>query len=210
MEILLVRHGESIDNSARRIQGWSGSPLSERGRREASLVAERLRGCGVEALYTSDLARAKETAEIIGAGLDLAPEPIQNFREIRLGPWEGRLIEEVEKNDNEAIWKWRWDGRNPPYPEIEPIAAFRDRLMAGLESIAAKRGGNIAVVSHGGAISVMLTEIIGLPLIRIWQMPTENSSVSRVTWDGEKFFVTSYNETGHLGAGARSVMTTLG
>ncbi|MEK8023162.1 MAG: histidine phosphatase family protein [Candidatus Hydrogenedentota bacterium] len=210
MEIFLVRHGESVDNSERRIQGWSGSSLTDHGRAEAGRVTERLRGRNIEALYTSDLQRATETAGIMGAGLDLVPRPRVEFREMHLGPWEGRLMKEVETTDSDALWKWRWDGRTPPYPDIEPIARFRDRLMSGLDSLVALHRNNVAVVSHGGAISVMLTQIIGLELIRIWQMPTENSSVSRVTHDGEKYYVTSYNETGHLGPGPVSVMNTLG
>lgn len=208
MEILLVRHGESLDNCERRIQGWRGSCLSARGREDAQCAVRRLEG--IEAVYCSDLTRACETADIIGKELGIAPIRDERFREIRLGPWEGRTIAEVEANDSEKIWAWRWDGRKPPYPEIESIHEFRDRLMAGLKSLVAKHSGNIAVVSHGGAISVMLTEILGLELIRIWQMPTENGSISRVTHDGERFWMTSYNETGHLRAREKPGMNTLG
>jgi broad specificity phosphatase PhoE len=209
MEILLVRHGESVDNSERRIQGWGGSSLTDRGQAEARKTIERLRGERIEAVYASDLTRASETAGIIGDALFLEPITSPDFREIHLGPWEGRLISDVESTDGEALWKWRWDGRTPPYPEIEAIDPFCDRLMRGLEEIRAKHE-RAVVVSHGGAISVILTKIVGLDVIRIWQMPTENASISRITHDGDRWYVTSFNETGHLGPAAVSVMKTLG
>lgn len=209
-EIFLIRHGESLDNCERRIQGWRGSSLSERGRKDAQCAGERLSHCGLEALYTSDLTRAAETAGIIGQAIGLIPIRTPSFREIHLGPWEGRTIMEVEENDKDAILKWRSDGRNPPHADIEPIRVFGDRLMMGLAEIVKGHEGNVGVVSHGGAISVMLTEILGIELIRIWQMPTENGSISRVTHDGMRFSVASYNETGHLLARDRPGMNTLG
>lgn len=208
--LYLVRHGESHDNHARRVQGWSGSGLTDRGRAEAAAAGRRLRELGITALYSSDLQRASETAAEIATVTGLPVRPNDAFREIRLGPWEGRLVSEVEETDGRALWDWRYDGRRPAHPEIEPVALFRDRLMRGLEAIVASGISSAAIVSHGGAISVALTHIVGLELLRIWQMPTENGSISRITHDGERFWVSSYNETGHLPGREEPGMNTLG
>jgi broad specificity phosphatase PhoE len=206
LEIFLVRHGESEHNLERRVQGWSGTGLTERGRADARTAAAALRTRGVAAVYGSDLARAAETAVIIGEALGVTPILSEAFREIRMGPWEGRRVDEVEANDGEALWKWRWDGRNPPHPDVEPIDAFARRLLDGLERICGAHGESdrVAVVTHGGSISALMTHFTGLDLIRIWQMPVENGSFSRVRWEAAKdapgggFTAISWNETGHL------------
>lgn len=197
-DILLVRHGETEDNAVHRIQGWGDSALSARGREDAAAAGRVLAGKNLEALYCSDLERAAETAAIVAEKTGHVPVPIEDLREIHLGPWEGRLLKEVTAADAIAFERWRWDARVPPYPDIEPLADFRDRLVEALEAIVARHHGTVAVVSHGGAISVLLTHFIGLALLRIWQMPVLNGSISRVHWDGERFFVSSYNETAHL------------
>lgn len=203
MDIFLVRHGESEDNREHRVQGWGGSGLTARGREDALAAAAELRSRGVTRLHSSDLRRAEETAVLIGTELSLPPVYSEAFREIRLGPWEGRLIDEVEANDGDALWKWRWDGRDPPYPDVEALGPFCDRMMKGLEEIVspqkvAEGGDKIAIVTHGGSISVLMTHLVGLGLTRIWQMPVENGSISRVQWNGRKFTALSWNETGHL------------
>ncbi len=198
MELFLVRHGESADNVERRIQGWRGGKLTDRGRAEARAAGQALLTRGLLALYTSDLSRAAETAGIMGTELGLAPVREAAFREIRLGPWEGRLVADVEANDGETLRAWREDGSLPPYDDIEPIGVFRDRLVEGLETVSARHHGPVAVVSHGGALSVILSHFMGLDVRRIWQMPVENGSVSRLVRSGGSFRVVSWNETLHL------------
>lgn len=184
--------------------------MTDRGRSDARCAAEALKHAGVEELYSSDLDRAVETAGIVGETLGLTPRLRKNLREISLGPWEGRALSEVEADDGEALWRWRFDGRRPPYDGIEPIAVFRDRLFGELDSIVAGAARRVAVVSHGGTISVILTRIVGLGLLRIWQMPTENGSLSRVFHDGERYFLSSFNETGHLAPRTAPGMNSLG
>jgi 2,3-bisphosphoglycerate-dependent phosphoglycerate mutase len=219
VEIFLVRHGESEHNLERRVQGWSGTGLTERGRADARTAGDALCARGVAAVYGSDLARAAETAVIVGKSLGVAPILSADFREIRMGPWEGRLVDEVEANDGDALWKWRWDGRKPPYPDVESIDVFVRRMLDGLERIcrAHDAADRVAVVTHGGSISVLMTHFTGLELIRIWQMPVENGSFSRVRWDAPdadgtagKFTGLSWNETGHLLPKSTPGFNTLG
>lgn len=199
MEILLVRHGESLDNVERRVQGWGGSGLSERGRLEAAAAAEYLVTHGVVRIVASDLRRASETAAILAARRGLEAEPDEAFREMKLGPWEGRTMREVEEAEPLAIWSWRYDGRRPAREGIEPVGAVLARVLGGLERIrTAPTAGRTAVVSHGGALSITLTHLLGLDCVRIWQMPTANGSISRVRWERGGWRVASWNETGHL------------
>ena len=98
MRLLLVRHGETDWNAAGRIQGCTDTPLNARGRAQAAALAEKLRSSErAEALYTSPLRRAAETAEIIGSALGLRPEPVEALREISFGVWEGCSWAEIQR-----------------------------------------------------------------------------------------------------------------
>src|SRR5690348_13914028 len=93
--LLLVRHGESTWNAARRMQGQLDPPLSERGLAQALEVGERLAGRRLGAFYCSDLVRARQTAELIASAVGMDPVPDPGLREIALGAWEGKTREEV-------------------------------------------------------------------------------------------------------------------
>jgi len=88
-ELLLVRHGETDWNAAGRLQGHTDRPLSDYGREQARRLAEELVGEEFDAIYASDLARARETAEIVGAQLDLPVVLDPDLREKNWGTWEG-------------------------------------------------------------------------------------------------------------------------
>jgi broad specificity phosphatase PhoE len=204
--IFLVRHGETDDNVALRVQGWSGTGLNAHGRLQALAAgAELARRVGSVSprrprrrVWTSDLARARETAEIVADALDAEVVASAAFREIRLGPWEERLVREIEARDGVALARWRRDARKPPRRGIEPLFRFRDRVLSGLNAIVSTYDEPIVVITHGGPISVILTRILGLDLKTTAQMPTENGSISRLFWEPDRYFVSSFNETGHL------------
>src|SRR5215467_961883 len=91
--LLLVRHGESTWNAARRIQGQLDPPLSDRGMMQAREVGERLAGRRLVGFYCSDLVRARQTAEVIAGAVGVEPQPETGLREIALGAWEGKTRE---------------------------------------------------------------------------------------------------------------------
>lgn len=209
MEVLLVRHGESADNAARRVQGWGGAGLTDTGRAEAAAAATVLKNLDVRVLRTSDLRRAAETADVIATALGIEAITDPAFREMRLGDWEGKTMRQVEESSPLAIWAWRYDGRMPMVPGIESVSAVLSRVLGGLERLRADCEAlgerKAAVVSHGGALSMTLTHLVGLDCVRIWQMPTANGSISRLRWAGGRWTVVSWNETTHLPARAEGM-----
>src|SRR6476660_687129 len=98
-EVLLVRHGETDDNAADRFQGRIDTPLNDRGREQSRALAATLAGEGLRALYTSPLARARETAAIVGALLGLEPVADERLMEADAGAWSGRLYAELDADD---------------------------------------------------------------------------------------------------------------
>jgi broad specificity phosphatase PhoE len=174
--LLLVRHGETDWNVVRRWQGHADRPLTERGREQARQLAAEIEN--VTAVYSSDLARARETAEIVAADLGLRVTARRDLREIDVGPFEGLTREEVEQRFPDAARLaaergWGWEGGETP-------DEMADRVFAALREIAASHAGDrVLVVLHGGNIRAVLAAADGLDLAshRRVVAPAENCHV---------------------------------
>jgi broad specificity phosphatase PhoE len=158
--VLLVRHGVTDWNDTMRAQGQADIPLNARGRSEAREVAAALSGLDVVAVYSSDLERARDTAEAIAAahGVEVTIDPA--FREIDQGEWTGLTDVEIA-----ARWPDRWGpARNyRARPGGESPDEVRRRALAGLRrAVEAHPRGTVVVVSHGVAIRTLVGECLGL------------------------------------------------
>ena len=179
--ILLVRHGETEWNAAGRIQGQTNSSLNDRGRAQANELADRLDGEAITAVYSSDLDRARETAEILAARLDLPVVLDPALRERDFGSWEGKTVDELEEQWPGAWARWR-EG-NEGEGDVEDHLALAERVRDAIRRLAAAHPGErILVVAHGGAIRVILTDAAGLsyPEARRQQRNIANCDVSRL------------------------------
>ncbi len=101
--LLLARHGTTDWNARNVWQGHKDVPLNDLGRQQAHALAERLSREPIDALWTSDLSRARETAEIVGVRLGLTPHVTEGLREIHLGTWEGLSFPEIQEREPEAV-----------------------------------------------------------------------------------------------------------
>ena len=160
--IHLARHGETDWNRELRWQGHSNPPLNERGRRQARALADALEGTSLAAVYSSDLRRASETAEIVALRLGLPVSVDPALREIDVGSWEGLTLAEIEARFPEAVDRWErrgahgWDGGETH----DQMAA---RVHDAVHSIAAgHEGEEILVVTHGGPIRALKALAAGL------------------------------------------------
>src|SRR4051794_414868 len=168
MDLYLVRHGESIGNRDHRVQ-YADTRLTEAGLAQAEATGAWLvayfagRGVRPAALYSSDLARAWTTAQIIGRHLDLTPQPDPRLREKYAGEAEGRLFSEMFAAYPElgASWhelpNWEWG-----WPDGETRGMLRDRVVAAIEAIRARHapGDQIVIVTHGGPIWAYLSSSV--------------------------------------------------
>lgn len=161
--ILLARHGETALNVARRLQGHMDVSLNDVGRDQARALAARLAGAGLTAIWTSDLARARETGEIIAAELGLAAPTIdRELRERHYGVFEGLTREECMVRDLAAWNAWVWETGAPPGGE--PGTDATARLARVLRRIADGDGGPVLVVSHGAVMRLYLMSVLGGPV----------------------------------------------
>ena len=158
--LLLARHGQSDWNAARRWQGFADRPLTERGRAQAAELAERLADIALDAVYSSDLKRARETAEKVARvqGLDGTTEP--RLREVNVGSWEGLTREEAEQRFPEGFARWRAGGTG--WDDGETYGEMSKRVLAAVDDIARRHnGGRVLIVAHGGPIRAIHAAALG-------------------------------------------------
>ncbi|MCW2256362.1 putative phosphoglycerate mutase [Providencia alcalifaciens] len=204
LQVYLVRHGETEWNVARRIQGQSDSPLTATGRLQARQVAERIKSEGITHIITSDMGRTRETAQIIAevCGCEIITEP--RLRELNMGVLEQREIEmltEQEEQWRKSLIDGTEGGR---IPEGESMEELYERMLAALNScLDLPKGSRPLLVSHGIALSTLLSRILGVPAYSERRLRLRNCSISRVDyqnspWLANGWIVESTGEITHL------------
>jgi probable phosphoglycerate mutase len=172
--ILLARHGETDDNiEPIRIQGRRDTPLNDTGRAQAAELAERVAGEGIASLWSSQLSRARETAEIVGARLGLEPVVDERLAEGNRGELEGRYWRDVARGDPELYASWRRAGEAFRFPGGESLREQLDRTLAALDDVRATGPLPALVVAHGGSIRVVRCsqDPRGLDAFHDWEVP---------------------------------------
>jgi alpha-ribazole phosphatase len=198
LHLLLVRHGETKWNAQRRYQGQSDVPLSAFGRRQAELVAGRLAGKNIDAVYASDLKRAWETAQIVAEknGLQVISEP--RLRELKFGVLEGLTFDEAQEQYPEMINAWLEDFNRPPEGG-ETIDVFNARVVSLLNDLKAKHDEQtVLLVAHGGPLSEILRVVLELSREKRWYLEMENTSLSEVLIAEDYVSLKRLNDTCHL------------
>jgi len=179
--VWLVRHGETDWNKAGRFQGHTDIVLNDAGRAQARAVVERLRGLDVARITSSDLRRARETAEIIAAEL---PATLTDFdpdlRERSYGAFEGLTREECAAQYPD-VWNAHMRGNFVDVPGAEPRELVMERIVRGVSRVVSMHG-EIAIVSHGGAIRAFLEAACGQKV-----PPVPNLAVYELQWFEGRF-----------------------
>jgi glucosyl-3-phosphoglycerate phosphatase len=197
--LLIVRHGETDWNREGRWQGHAGPGLNELGLRQAAAIAARLVHDSPVLLVSSDLARATETAAVIGERTQLQARLDPRFREVDVGEWSSLTRAEVAERYPEAYRQWE-HGRNAGYPGGETFEQLQERCQAALDDLLeGDAGGAIVLVAHGGSIRAMIGSVLDLDAGRRRQLATgRNCSLSVIESRGGDRRVVSVNDEGHL------------
>lgn len=199
LRIILIRHGKTSWNGNWRIQGHSNIELSPEGIAEAELLAANFPLQKVEAIYSSDLQRAKSTAEILAKRFNLPVHTTPELRETNFGDWEGKTLAEMEKIDPVNCENFF---RNPEELKINNAESFshvQERAMNAIKKIiAAHQTGNIIVVAHGAINRTVLCSILEIPLKKMWALSQFNTAVNIIRFEDEVFTVDLINGTAHL------------
>lgn len=207
--LLAIRHGETVWNAEERFQGQEDSPLTETGRRQVAALGRRLKGMAFDALISSDLGRARETAAIIAGYTGHAVATERRLRERHYGVLEGLSIPEI-RVAHAAVLK-RFNADDPDYviPGGESHRMHYERNVAWVEDMLADRpGATIAIVVHGGVLDSLFRYVAQLPLAQPRCYVTTNASLS-VFAHGDfygtlRWVIQTWGAAGHLdGIGQR-------
>jgi broad specificity phosphatase PhoE len=155
--LLLARHGETDDNREPvRAQGFRDTQLNETGRHQAAELARRVADEEIASLWSSDLARSRETAEIVATQIGLPVRLDARLREGSRGRWEGRRFIDIAQDEPERYAAWRRAGADFRFPEGESLREQQARVLAALADISREGALPALVVCHGGSIRVVL------------------------------------------------------
>jgi 2,3-bisphosphoglycerate-dependent phosphoglycerate mutase len=177
-EILLVRHGETDWNRERRVQGHTDRPLNDEGRKQAQALARELAGDNVDAVYSSDLVRAHETARIVAGRLGLDVIVLPELRERDFGTWEGLTDDEILARFPQA--------HNGPWGDAESREEMLDRVREAIARIAAAHpNGSVLVITHGGPVRALLTacgadDVGGIPNCTLHRIGLRDGALTRL------------------------------
>jgi len=202
-EILLIRHGETDWNAERRLQGHLDIDLNAAGVRQVAALGEALRGEALDAIFTSDLRRALQTAQAIAAKSGAKMNVETSLRERCYGAFEGLRYAEISAlypQDYAALKSRDMDARFPEGAnKAETLREFSARSVAAIHGLVVN--GNyrkIAVVTHGGVLDCINRAARGLDFSQPRDFEIPNAGVNRLRWDGAKLHICGWADVAHL------------
>lgn len=197
--IFLIRHGETEWNKLKRLQGHSDVKLSAEGIRQARVLSMYAPFQQLDAFYSSDLARAVMTAEILAAKFNLPVIKIPGLRETNFGDWEGKSIVELATELPNGFKNFFTAPEKCKPPHGETFLQCQARVMNALDKIiAAHENQNVVVVSHGAAIRLIICAALNIPINKMWSIGQFNAAVNILRVDDGNFTLELMNGTAHL------------
>lgn len=199
LTLLLVRHGESTWNAIGRYQGQRDPPLSPRGEQQAAAAAAALRATAIDAVASSPLQRAYQTAVAIAAPHDLAVRRDARLTEIGHGAWEGLPVAEVIAGWPVLTARWKADPTDVQMPGGEHFGEVAARTRAWLADAQREyHGRTLLAASHDVILRILLADAQSLPLPRIWDFRLDNAAISEVRYTDGAPSLIRLNDTAHL------------
>ena len=196
--LVVIRHAETEWNIQNKFQGHLDSKLTLPGIKQAEAIADTLKGEAYDVIYSSDLERAKQTAEIIARRLNLKVHTEKDLREINLGVMQGLKKDEFIIKYPEVISKYHAD---PEYviPGGESKLQLYNRVTGILEKIVRKhKGHNILLVAHGGVLDCIIRYTFDIPLNKRRNFSLFNASINRFAVENGEWKLESWGETSHM------------
>ena len=198
-EFIVVRHGETIWNTQKRLQGHQDSPLTPLGLQQADAVAERLTTEKFDALYSSDLPRAIRTAETIAKRIAHTILPDPRLRERNYGLFEGLTTVEIAERFPKDYQRFLARERDYQIPSGESLADKYRRVIACIEDLASRHPEQrVIIVTHGGVLSDLLRWALDIPMDRPLHFKLYNASLNTFFSEDGRWLLGTWGEIGHL------------
>jgi broad specificity phosphatase PhoE len=199
LTLVLIRHAETDWNRERRYQGRRDTVLSEAGRAQAGAAGRLLAGEPLQAVWSSPLRRARETAAAIAGPRGLAVRVEPAFEEMHFGQWEGLTVEEVNARFPALYRAWLETPHLVALPGAETLGEVRARALKGLEGLrAAHEGQTVCLVTHGVTSRILILEALGLGLDRIWSLQVSFAGISELEFRDDWAVLHRMNTLVHL------------
>jgi broad specificity phosphatase PhoE len=195
----IVRHGQTNWNIQGKTQGHGNSDLTESGESQAKQLAESLVDHNIDYVFTSDLGRAVQTAEIVGNRLGLKVEKTDGLREMGFGVWEGLLIKEIQKDYAEVYNTWRNEPHLVNIPGGETLHIIKERVDKFIEGINEKYDNKrIVLITHSITLRVMLLSFLNSGMENVYRIKQDNTALNIVEFKDYGPVVEKMNDTSHL------------
>lgn len=193
--LFLIRHGQTEGNAKKQYCGSLDPCLNDTGRLQVKKLSHRLKGETIHKIYASDKKRALESARIIFNGRRITR--CADLREINFGIFEGKSHQEIMQSHPRIYQRWLKDPYHTLIPESECLRAFQERVCRALREIVSSHlGRTVAVVCHGGTISILLSSIKRSK--KFWEFIPSSASLNVVEYKKNKVRITLFNDTLHL------------
>ncbi len=201
VKLYIVRHAESEWNPIGRYQGLLDPGLSERGKRQANLLAKEFLSMDIAAIYSSPLKRTMDTATPLSESKNIQIIAEKRIIEIDHGVWSGMLVEEVKQEYPEDFEKWIKEPHKIKFPEGESLIDVYERVKEFLYEIKQKHWNQtVFVFSHTVPIRAMYCALLDIDLSKFWSFGCDNASYSQIHMEEDRNVIIKLNTVCHLGA----------
>jgi 2,3-bisphosphoglycerate-dependent phosphoglycerate mutase len=198
-DFVFIRHGETDWNRQQRWQGHADIPLNETGLAQAARLGERLAGERADVLVSSDLSRARQTAQPLAEVWRIAPELDSGFREQSFGLLEGLDAPTIKARHPELWLHWLEHRADFAPPGGESLNQFHARVIAAVRATADRHAGRaLVVVTHGGVLDMLWRTVHGLPLDGLRACEIPNTGINRLRWKKGTLDIVQWADAGHL------------
>jgi alpha-ribazole phosphatase len=193
-KLYLIRHGETEPNKTGVLMGSTDTPLNDHGRLQAATLGERLNALEVDAIFSSPLSRAVETASLV-FGEEAQVITDSSLQEFHFGEWEGMHFSEIAQQYPEIWQMWLTDWEQTRIPGGEAFPAFKHRVISVVEEIVRYNAGKrVAVVSHGGCIRSLLAHFFSESVSKgYWQFKVDNATLCEIEIMGQLPILIRFN-----------------
>lgn len=195
LELILVRHGETDSNKKGTYCGWTDKEMNLRGIEQVKLAADKVKCVKPDAIYSSPLKRAYETAQIVNCNFNMDIISSDNLKEYNFGIWEDLTYAEIrEKYPHQSV-EWEKDWMNYCMEGGESALQGYQRIVEFIDLLVGRhKCGTIILVTHLGCIKCILAHLLGMNPEGIWRFSVNNGSISRITINDEGFaYLTALN-----------------
>lgn len=192
LTLYLVRHGQTVCNAENRFSGWNDTPLNDIGKKQAQELSKRLKDIKFEAVYSSDLSRAYETATAVSNESDIIL--FEQLREVNFGRWCGLNKEEIQLQFSDEWKSWSQDWQNYKITDGETAQEAMIRANICIDEIIGRhKKGNVLIVAHGGVLRGVLAHLLDLDFDQSWHFQFNNAEYTTINIMDDYSVMTGFN-----------------